>query len=545
MANDEQRQQRRETVGRQPLVANANDRKDPTDEHSGMQKIPAAAVGLFVASLGIVAAGWVWIIENRAESSHFGSIVIGFGVVILAMAVAVGFSALQQTERDERRLQKAEQAARVDQLTGLSNRDTITSYVADRVSERQSGDLVGVMFCDIDRLKIVNDSLGHGAGDEILRVIAARLSKVLRENDSVGRFGGDEFVVVTSGLPTIRDMEILASRIVETLGEPISLADNKSQVLSGSIGIAISSDRHDSSADELLRDANAAMFEAKDHGGGRYVVFDSSLRSKALARHELENELRAALANDEIRVDYQAVTDQRDLSVDRLEALVRWEHPVRGRIHPVDFLGVAAESGLIVELGETVLNQACRQAAAWSTQYGRKIGVAVNVAERQLLDVSFVETVTRALATHDLSPSQLELEITEELIMEQLDVSLVVLRQLDLLGIRLAIDDFGTSQASLGRLKSLAMVSTLKIDRVFVEDLATDAVDRKIVGAIIALAESIGMEIIAEGVEVPAQAEVLSDLGVHLIQGFLFHRPCPASEVGDLLGHPVSAGSEV
>ncbi len=277
------------------------------------------------------------------------------------------------------------------------------------------------------------------------------------------------------------------------------------------------------------------MYEAKQEGGGRFAVFDSSLRAEAVARLELEQELRRGIREGQIEVHYQPIVDVGTGRADRFEALIRWDHPERGMVQTADFLSVAAESLLIVELGERVLSEACSQAVAWSAAAGRPISVAVNIAERQLLDLALVDTVTKVLATTGLPAGQLELEITEELIMERIDRSLIVLRQLDLLGVGLAIDDFGTSQASLSQLKKLAMVSTLKIDRLFVDGITSDDVDRKIVAAIVALANSVGMSVVAEGVETAGQARILGALGVDRLQGFLFARPGRADKMMELI----------
>ena len=429
----------------------------------------------------------------------------------------------------------------VDDLTGLANRSGVTEEIDRRLARRRPGEIVGVLFCDLDRLAVVNDSLGHAAGDEVVSVAARRLSSVVRDSDVIGRFGGDQFVVVSAGLPAIRDLEILAGRLTEVLSQPTVLADGSAQVISGSIGIALvaggagADGSGEASSAELLRDAEVAMHQAKRAGGGRHAVFEWAHRAEAVARLELEQELRVALREGQIVVHHQPIVDTSTGLVDRVEALIRWEHPVRGTVLPSEFLAVAAESQLIVELGRIVLTEACRQAVAWSRGHGRPITAAVNVSERQLLDLGLVDTVTRALAETGLPAGQLELEVSEELILERVDRSLVVLRQLDLLGVELAIDDFGTSQASLSRLKQLAMVSTLKIDRLFVADIDRDPVDARIVAAIVALAASVGMSVVAEGVETPAQARVLVDLGVEHLQGFLFHRPAPASVVGPSL----------
>ncbi len=474
-------------------------------------------------------------LEQTAGEGHTGSSVALVAGCMLTAASLLLVKSVRDHAITRERLDRTRREAVIDDLTGLLNRSGISADIERRLAERDPTELVAVLFCDLDRLKVVNDSLGHGAGDEVLRVAASRLSAVVRESDSVGRFGGDEFVIVTSGLPTSRDLEILAGRLTEVLRKPTVLADGSAQVVSGSIGISWLGGGDVASSSDLLRDADVAMYRAKQDGGGRYALFDDSLRAHAVARLELEQELRKAIREGQIEVHYQPIVDRRTGSVDRFEALIRWSHPERGTVHPSAFLPVAAESLLIVELGELVLTEACTRSVEWSQQAGRPISVAVNIAERQLLDLALVETVTRVLAATGLPARQLELEITEELILERIDRSLVVLRQLDLLGVGLSIDDFGTSQASLSQLKRLAMVSTLKIDRLFVEGIATDDVDRKIVAAIVALANSVGMAVVAEGVESETQADILGELGVDHLQGFLFERPGPAARMTELL----------
>ncbi len=467
-------------------------------------------------------------IDRRASTI---ALVVGLAVAGLGGLVA---RATRRYAITLGRLERSEYDARHDDLTGLLNRSGLTDMLGEQLTDRRGGDLVGVLFLDLDRLKVVNDSIGHSAGDEVLCAVAERLRSITRDGDVVGRFGGDEFVIVSSGVPAISDLTTLAERVLEVLKEPAVLSDESSQMIAASIGIAYVS-KGEATAEDLLRDADLAMYLAKERGGSRYEVFDAELRAQALARLEVERELRRAIRTGQLIVHYQPIVDMVTGGVDRLEALVRWQHPVRGMIPPGAFLSVAAESGLIVDVGEHVLRESCRQAALWSSAVGRPIMVSVNVAERQLIDASLVDTVRRVLAETGIEPSQLELEITEELIVDRLDHRLTVLHELVAMGIKLAIDDFGTSRASLGQLKKLDMVSTLKIDRAFVIDVATDIVDRKIITAIVALADSVGMEVVAEGVEDREQAAVLRQLGVDLIQGFYFQRPAASQQMTTVL----------
>ncbi len=473
--------------------------------------------------------------EAGLEVDHRGSWVALITGVLLALTGGVFTMAARRHAITLGRLERSQFDARHDPLTGLLNRAGLTDELQQILERRDQNEVVAVLFLDMDRLKVVNDSIGHSAGDEVLSHVGQRLQSITRDQDIVGRFGGDEFVMVTRGLSSEDDVAPLATRILETLRRPAVLSDESTQMVSGSIGISFVAGTDDATAESLLRDADLAMYRAKDAGGSCFEVFDAELRAQALARLEIDRELRRAIRTGQLVVHYQPIVDVQTGKVDRFEALVRWQHPVRGMIPPGQFLSVAAESGLIVDLGEHVLRESCRQVALWSAATGRKICVSVNVAERQLIDSSLVATVKRVLAESGVEPQQLELEITEDLLVERMGSHLTVLRELAAMGIKLAIDDFGTSRASLGQLKTLDMVSTLKIDRAFVTDVATDSVDRKIITAIVALAESVGMEVVVEGVEYADQVSALRQLGVDLIQGFYFQRPGPAEKAVSLL----------
>ncbi len=472
--------------------------------------------------------------SNGVQPGRWLSTLVLLGGLVLTGLAALFALAMRRHSLTLGRLERSEHDAKHDALTGLLNRSGLTDELTGLLSDRRGADLIGVLFLDLDRLKVVNDSIGHSAGDEVLVAVAKRLDGIIREDDIIGRFGGDEFVIVSRGVPAIGDLTALADRVLDSLKEPAVLSDESSQVISTSIGIAYVA-KGEASAEDLLRDADLAMYRAKEAGGARYEVFDDEMRAQAVARLEVERELRRAIRTGQLVVHYQPIVDIRTGGVDRLEALVRWQHPVRGMVPPGAFLSVAAESGLIVDLGEHVLRESCRQAAVWSSAVGRDIMVSVNVAERQLIDSGLIDTVRRVLAETGIKPTQLELEITEELIVDRLDHRLTVLHELVAMGVQLAIDDFGTSRASLGQLKKLDMVATLKIDRAFVIDVANDIVDRKIITAIVALADSVGMEVVAEGVEEEEQVAILRQLGIDRIQGFYFQRPGPSEQMVKLL----------
>ena len=496
----------------------------------GLSRVPRWLPPVNVAAVSILAWWTAFGLERSSGGSHIGSTTTALFGAVLTLGAAVLVRALERADQLHGRLEQAVMDAEVDPLTGLPERKAITVEIEARLGDQRGDSLVGVLFCDLDRLKVVNDSLGHEAGDQVLRTAADRIRETIRADDAVGRFAGDKFVVVTGELRTQRDLELLAERLVSTLSEPIELAEGSTEVVSASVGIAWAVPGDVDGLDapgELIRNADSAMQMAKSDGGAGFATFDPTVRARSVARLELEQDLRRGIKQNELVVHYQPIVDVTTGDAERYEALIRWNHPVRGMIHPADFLSVAAESVLIVDIGNLVLREACHQAVRWSEMTGRQVTVAVNMAERQLLDPGLVGSVTRALAESGLAPHQLELEITEELIMERLDRALLVLRQLELAGVKLGIDDFGTSQASLARLQNLAMVSTLKIDRIFVEGVANESIDRNVVTAIVALASDIEMSIVAEGVETQEQATVLKDLGVHYQQGFLHQRPGP------------------
>jgi diguanylate cyclase len=433
-------------------------------------------------------------------------------------------------------------AARSDPGTGLSNRVGIGEELDRRLARRRRSDLVGVLVLDLDRLKAVNEIVGHRAGDEVLATVADRIRAAVRGDDEVGRLGSDEFCVVTSALRSVADLGRLAERILSCLAEPVVLSDGCRLVVTASIGISYVL-RGDATAEDLVRDAEGAVHQAKDRGGSTHVVFDAELRAGAQARLELERELRRAVDDGELVVQYQPVVSIGTGQVELVEALVRWRHPTRGLIPPGQFLSVASQSGLIVELGRQVLATACEQAVRWSAEAGRPITVAVNLAERQLIDPSLAAVVAGALRSTGLPPGQLVLEVPEELLIDRPQRVLAVLRRLRLLGVGVALDDFGLARASLTQLKALDVIGTLKLDRTLVADVAHDAVDRQIVAAVVALAGSLGIDVVAEGVETPEQVAVLGELGVGRMQGFGLQRPDEAAAVGPVVIDGLAVGS--
>ncbi|MGI9603889.1 MAG: putative bifunctional diguanylate cyclase/phosphodiesterase [Acidimicrobiales bacterium] len=434
------------------------------------------------------------------------------------------------------KLLASERRARLDPLTGLLNRSGLMETLVESIdSARRDRTCIGVLFSDLDRFKVVNDTLGHDVGDELLVAVAERMQKSVRSSDVVGRFGGDEFVVICRGLLEADSIHRVAETVLASFEEPFEVSDG-ALVVSPSIGVAVwdPGSGEKVQADHLVRDADTAMYEAKRRRKG-VSVFDYEIRRHLLSRLEVEQALSVADASD-IVVHYQPVIDARNNVPSGIEALVRWNHPQHGLLFPGQFLSVAEESGLLAGIGETVLREACAQAEMWNQMNPtfRQVGMSVNVAECQILDASFPTRVKNALEWSRLEPAQLCLEISEDLVTEHISGSLPVLEQIAEMGVRLSLDDFGTGKTTLSHLKHLSnVVHQIKIDRSFVTDITSDAIDQAVVEAISRISRTAGLVIVAEGVETPDQAEALLQLGIHHHQGFLYSQGIPADKITD------------
>jgi diguanylate cyclase (GGDEF)-like protein len=446
--------------------------------------------------------------------------------------VVVTIRDIQERKAFERQLT---QQAFYDSLTGLPNRALFNDRLDQAlVRSGRRGSQLGLVFLDLDNFKLINDSLGHPVGDELLMEVATRLQSCIRNEDTVARLGGDEFVIVIEDLTSDAGAELVANAVLAQFGRTFRL-DGRDVRVTVSMGIALG-DASLGTADTLLRNADAAMYRAKSDGKARYVLFDASMHTDALARLELESDLGRAILDGELRVYYQPIVPMTPGSIDEVEALVRWQHPVRGLVMPVDFIPVAEETGLIVPLGQWVLEEACRQVAIWHGQFPseRPLMLSVNLSPRQFQLPSLVNDVARALRDTGLSPHCLKLEITEGILMQDIEATIVTLWQLKELGVKIAIDDFGTGYSSLSYLKRLPL-DVLKIDRSFVSGLGQKPEDSAIVRAIISLAKSLDLSVTGEGIETPEQAELLSEWGCDNGQGYYYGRPLNKTGTAALL----------
>jgi diguanylate cyclase (GGDEF)-like protein len=424
-----------------------------------------------------------------------------------------------------------------DGLTGLPNRALLLEHLRHALARTErDGRRIALFFLDVDHLKVLNDSLGHHAGDEMLRAVGPRLRGILRAADTVARFGGDEFAVLVEDVEDETDALKLAARVVGAFEEPFDVA-GEPRSGSVSVGVVVSDPAAPRGPDELLSDADAAMYRAKERGRGRYEAFDAGLRARITARLQVEADLRRALQGEgRLWVAYQPFYELPERRIAGVEALVRWDHPRRGPVGPADFIPVAEDSGLIVELGERVLRAACLQVARWQAETpARDLRLSVNISARQMALSSLLASVKGALDESGLPAASLGLEITEGLLLEPTPATAEALEALQALGVRLMLDDFGTGYSSLGYLRRYPL-DVLKIDRTFVNDLGHDGDgDAGIVEAIVGMAKALGMRVIPEGVETAGQLARLTALGCDFAQGFLLSRPLPAEELERLL----------
>ena len=426
--------------------------------------------------------------------------------------------------------QHLDHLAHHDQLTGLPNRLFLAAHLPGAIEEaKRSGSMLAVLFLDLDRFKHINDSRGHETGDKLLKAVAQRIRTTTRTDDIVVRMGGDEFIVILKSVSTAEQINETALRITEALAAPV-LIDGRPLVTTASIGVSLYP-RDGSTMGELLRQSDTAMYQAKDRGRNNFQLFSPVMERRLKERIAIESSLRAALQGKQLDVHYQPIVDIESHRVVALETLLRWRHPAHGFVPPDRFVAVAEETGLIVPIGEFVLERAIEDAARWRSAGAVGVPISVNISAVQLQRSDLAATIARLTRTHGVSPTMLQLELTESAVFERREgrngeSSQDAIARLRELGVRIAIDDFGTGYSSLSYLKRWR-VDYLKIDRSFVRDLVTDMSDLAIVEAIIAMAKHVNIEVVAEGIEGWQQLEKLRQLGCPYAQGFLLARPAP------------------
>ena len=491
-------------------------------------------IPLLQAVLTRVAAGYDTCEDERRYLRPDGAVVWASSHVTLVRdeTQEPKYFFVQLQDITERKQLEAELADRMlhDSLTGLPNRALLTDRLTQRLAgSRRRGSQLGVMFVDVDQFKVINDSLGHGAGDDVLRQVAVQIAEAIRPGDTVARFSGDEFVVVCDDVSAV-DIEHIADRVLEAMSGPCVIGGQEIGV-TASVGVAVADEN--ATPESLLRESNAAMDRAKERGGGRIELFDEALRSKAERRLAGESALRRALQHGELAVHYQPIVDLSSGAMVSGEALLRWNHPERGLVSPDAFIPLAEETGLIVPIGAWVLEQACQQLVQWQ-RTEPSMSVAVNLSVRQLLAPDIAGVIASVLMRTGARAEGLCLELTESVFMEDVEYFGRTLTGLKALGARLAIDDFGTGYSSLSYLKRFP-VDAVKVDRAFVDGLGTDPHDTALVAAIVAMADALGLEVTAEGVEDQEQMSNLKGLGCRRAQGFHLAPPMPAAAMADLV----------
>ena len=471
---------------------------------------------------------------DRPDGSHFPVTVTASPVVGGSSPSGAVIVFRDTSERKAFEEQLARHAFQ-DALTGLANRRLLLDHLDHALLQAdRAGSQVAVLFCDVDRFKLVNDNLGHQAGDELLRVIGERLRRAVRPGDTLSRFGGDEFVILLEGVHTPDDAILVVDGLLDALRDPVTLSGGHELVASMSVGVALS--EYGKSRDDLLHNADVAMYRAKERGrGGQYALFDADIMAgRSVGRLDLDTALHHVLERDEIEVVYQPLVSLEDRRIVGAEALVRWNHPEHGTLLPAQFIQLAEDNGTILPIGRAVFEQACLQAKAWQEAHGLRLQVGVNLSARQFQQQGLAEEIASVIQATSVDPSQMCLEITESLAMDDVELTSTILNQLHTLGVQVAIDDFGTGHSSLGYLARFP-VDVVKIDQSFVRDIDRDEVKSAIVSAVVALSQAIGSTTVVEGVETVAQLEELRNLGCDVAQGFYFARPVSAVSFDKLL----------
>src|SRR5271165_7003922 len=497
------------------------------------------------ASFGEVTRRSLWwrnvmadVLRDCAAQQEIPAAVLAEGLNMVQLSLEFSLLRVCESFESERRRVDAELKRREEELAFLATHDPLTglpnrTLILDRVEQMLARSIrnqapVAALFIDVDNFKTINDTLGHGVGDELLCAVAARLGGVVRHADALGRLGGDEFVVIAEELSLAAGPELVAERLLEALKHPFKLGEDEETRLTVTASIGIAAGPR-VSAEELLRDADIAMYRAKWDGKNRYAVFETGMQDSVQNRMELDMDLREALEKDEFFLAYQPTFTLTDMTPTGVEALIRWQHPTRGIVQPDAFIPLLEETGLIVEVGRWVLLEACRQGAAWRTA-GYPIAMAVNVSARQLDTDELIADIERALADSGLEPAALTIEITETTLMRNIEDTVSRLGQIKQLGVRIAIDDFGTGYSSLAHLQQFP-VDALKIDRSFISGLRHNKEGETLIRTLVQLGKALSIETFAEGIEQHHELSLLRDEDCDNGQGFLFARPLDATAI--------------
>jgi diguanylate cyclase (GGDEF)-like protein len=515
---------------------------------ASLKRLETEIVDMYQREEGRVYGGLSTALSTRVRSQQgligLGALVIvsGIGLALsLRRSVRKDFIAAQRAlaaEFDERRAAEAklEHWAYHDPLTGLANRTLFRERVDHALTRaRRNGTQIAVLFCDLDDFKNVNDSLGHVAGDDLLLEVSDRLRGCLKTTDTAARLGGDEFAVLLEDGCTPVDAARVADRVLDVVRRPVVL-QGKEMLVRASVGIALNTGGEET-VDDLLRNADLAMYTVKSDGKGRFEMFRPELHAAVLARLELEAELRTAISSDQLEMKFQPIVELEGGDIIGVEALVRWEHPTKGELQPSAFIPIAEETGLIVAMGRQILRKACmqgQQIAAHRLGGAVPFMITVNVSARQLSDPRIIDDVADALTVSGLDPASLVIEITEGLLMQDTDLTIDRLQQLKELGVRLAIDDFGTGYSSLSYIRRFPL-DIIKIDKSFVQALDRGPEDTVFMAAVHRLAHTLGLQTIVEGIERPEQLEQLRAIGCEMGQGFLFSRAISSQDIEDRL----------
>jgi diguanylate cyclase (GGDEF)-like protein len=518
-----------------PVVAQDHSDVRVRDGAAGWDLVLTVVATLLGAAVLVRVAAFDSVLgRNESPSTLMSGTIVALAAIL---PLTAGIYAMRR-HREVRRL-RAEMARRAlhDPLTGLPNRTYLTHSFADVLRKAQrGGGRVGVLFLDLDRLKLVNDTYGHEVGDKILIGITNRIQRLLPSGDVLIRYGGDEFVAICPSLITYESAERLAKRLISDLEQPFGVGQDRVRV-SVSVGVALSEERCET-PDEVIRDADAALYQAKAGGSGTFAVYDRSMRER-LTPSTAERRLRQALQQGQFLLYYQPVVSMQTRQIVKVEALVRWEDPERGLVSPGEFIPALEDTGLIVPVGTWILEEACRQARAWELRLNNRarLAINVNVSARQLAQSDFPTVLGDALRRSQVSPDLITLEITEGALMYDVQGAWAVLRHARQLGVTLALDDFGTGFSSLTHLRKFKL-DFLKIDKSFVDGLGISPEDTTIVEHIIGMARGLGMTTVAEGIETEEQDQLLRSLGCHLGQGYLYCPPRPPAAIEQLLRTP-------